>query len=53
MSSCDDEVNFPVGVFYCGSKGEARSIEDLYDKICHSTEQCLNCLESNKDCTFH
>ena len=53
MSSCDDIVNFPVGVFYGGSKGGAKSIEDLYDKILCSTERCLKCLESNEKCTFH
>lgn len=51
MSSCDDKVNFSVGVFYCGSKGDAKCIEEVYDKILCSIEQCSKCLQSEVECT--
>ena len=29
VASLDDKVNFPIGVFYCGRKGDAKYIEEL------------------------
>lgn len=40
-------------MFYGGSKGGAKSIEHLYDKILCSTERCLKCLKRDEECTFH
>ncbi|EDO46508.1 predicted protein [Nematostella vectensis] len=52
ISSMDDQVNFPVGVFYCGSKSGASHIKDMFSKVLGSTEQCLMCLQNDKRCTF-
>ena len=53
VASLDDKVNFPIGVFYCGSKGGANYIEELYHKILGVAQRCSSCLQSDVECIFH
>lgn len=53
MTSLDNKVDFPIGVFYCGNKGGAHYIEELYGKIIDMAQRCSLCLKSNTECKFH
>lgn len=53
VASLDDKVNFPIGVFYCGSKGGAKYIEELYHKILGVAQRCSRCLQRDVECIFH
>ena len=53
MASLDNKVDFPIGVFYCGNKGGAHYIEELYRKIMDVAQRCSGCQETDTECKFH
>ena len=40
-------------MFYCGNKGGAKYIEELYHKILDVAQKCSSCLPTNTQCTFY
>ena len=53
VASLDGKIDFPIGVFYCGNKGGAGYIENMYRDIVNVAERCLSCLENYGACKFY
>ncbi|KAL9976535.1 hypothetical protein ACROYT_G013849 [Oculina patagonica] len=51
VTSMANTISKPVAVFYAGSKGGWRSVEELFDKL-RKVGYFKACLESNTDCVF-
>lgn len=46
VASLDGNVDFPVGVYYSGNKGDASYVEGLFQNIRSTAKKCSSCLSS-------
>ena len=53
VASLDGNDDFPVGVYYCGNKGDANYVEGLFQDIVSTAKKCSSCLSSESECNFY